>query len=140
MTLKNTDIYDITIYNKQTFDGREEVIEEKNEGSFIIKNKKVYILYKSTDDGVETSSMLTVSDDGVHLKKRGNVSSDMYYKRNAKTIFMYKLPFGSIEMEIDTVRIINALTEEGGNLRIVYTLTAQGEKYYNDMKITVSKR
>ena len=43
-------------------------------------------------------------------------------------------------MEIETQRIVSELDENGGTIELVYTLTVQGEKYFNDMKITVSKR
>ena len=43
-------------------------------------------------------------------------------------------------MEMETQRIVSKLDENGGTIELVYTLTVQGEKYFNDMKITVSKR
>ena len=45
-----------------------------------------------------------------------------------------------VPMEIETQRIVSKLDENGGTIELVYTLTVQGEKYFNDMKITVSKR
>lgn len=140
MTLKNIDIYDITIYNHQNIDGNIDIIEEKNTGSFCIKNNKAYIMYKNDIYGSETSSTLIVSDEGVKIKRRGAINSDMHYKKDAKTLFVYRLPYGAMEMEIETLRIVNSLSESGGELRIVYTLAVQGEKYYNDMKIIVIKR
>lgn len=140
MTLKNTDIYDITISNHQTIDDDTDVIEEKNTGSYCIKNGKAYIIYKSADNGSEISSTVIVSDDGIKIKRRGAVNADMIYKKNVKTSFMYRIPYGAMEMEIETLRIVNALGENGGDLRIIYTLAVQGEKYYNNMKITVVKR
>lgn len=140
MTLKNTDIYDITICNHQTIDDDTDVIEEKNTGSYCIKNGKTYIIYKSVSDSSETSSTVIISDDMIKIKRKGAVDSEMIYKKNTKTSFMYRLPFGSMEMELETLRIVNSLSENGGDLRIIYTLAVQGEKYYNDMKITVVKR
>ena len=54
--------------------------------------------------------------------------------------FLYHLPYGTVPMEIETQRIVSKLDENGGTIELVYTLTVQGEKYFNDMKITVSKR
>jgi len=53
---------------------------------------------------------------------------------------LYHLPYGTVPMEIETQRIVSKLDENGGTIELVYTLTVQGEKYFNDMKITVSKR
>ena len=54
--------------------------------------------------------------------------------------FLYHLPYGTVPMEIETQRIVSKLDENGGTIELVYTLMVQGEKYFNDMKITVSKR
>ena len=61
-------------------------------------------------------------------------------KVDTKKEFLYHLPYGTVPMEIETQRIVSKLDENGGTIELVYTLTVQGEKYFNDMKITVSKR
>ena len=65
----------------------------------------------------------------IRIKRKGDVNSEMIYKKNTKTSFMYRLPFGAMEMELETLRIVNSLSENGGKLRIIYTLAVQGEKY-----------
>ena len=65
MTLKNTDIYDITIYNRQIIDGRTDVIEEKNTGRYFLKNNKAYIMYEN--GGV--SSTVIADGDTVKIKR-----------------------------------------------------------------------
>ena len=42
-------------------------------------------------------------------------------------------------MELETHRVLSDVTENGGKVELVYTLTVQGEKYFNDTKITVTK-
>ena len=64
----------------------------------------------------------------------------MTYKVDTKKEFLYHLPYGTVPMDIETQRIVSKLDENGGTIELVYTLTVQGEKYFNDMKITVSKR
>jgi uncharacterized beta-barrel protein YwiB (DUF1934 family) len=63
----------------------------------------------------------------------------MNYIAGRKTPLRYNTQYGVIDMEIDTIRIHNALNENGGMLRLVYTITMQGSKTYNDTEIVVKQ-
>ena len=139
MTLKNINNYDITIYHSQRIDGDCDVIEEKSGGTFSIKDNKAYIMYKSTDEGDETTSVVTVSADSVKIKRKGSVNSDMLYIQGKTTSFLYRIPYGTMEMEIYTRLIENSLSDNGGELHLVYDLTVQGAVIENDMKIKISR-
>ena len=136
MTLKNTDCYDIIVVNRQTIDGESDSIEEKSSGKYFLSDRKKYIMYKTP----ETSTTIIISKDEIRIKRRGGINSDMLFRENTKTRFLYRVPYGSIEMSINTLEISDELSEEGGAVNLVYTLTAQSSEYYNNMKITVSKR
>lgn len=141
MTLKNTDNeYRIIVSNKQTIDGETDTIEEIAYGSYHEKNGKQYIMYKTENDDDKVSSMIKLDGNEVQIKRSGSINSTMVYKAGTKCIFMYNLPYGTVEMELETERIISNLAENGGTIEMLYTLSVQGEKYYNDMKITVVKR
>ena len=139
--MRNTDNeYRIIVSNHQTIDNETDTIDEIAYGSYYEKNGKQYIIYKTENDGDKTSSMIKIEKDGITIKRSGSINSVMIYKIGAKQDFIYHLPYGDIEMEIDTQRIFSTLGAEGGSIQLVYTLTVQGEKYFNDMKITVVKR
>ena len=130
MTLKNTDNeYRITVSNRQTIDSETDTIEETAYGN-----------YKTENDGDKISSMIKIDGNEILIKRTGSVNSSMTYKVDTKKEFLYHLPYGTVPMEIETQRIVSKLDENGGTIELVYTLTVQGEKYFNDMKITVSKR
>ena len=139
MTLKNINNYDITIYNSQRMDDDTDVIEEKSIGTFSIRDNKAYIMYKSGDGGDETTSVVTASEDGVKIKRKGAVNSDMLYVEGRKTSFIYRIPYGTMDMEIYTELIENSLNDDGGELHLVYDLSVQGAVIKNDMKIKVSR-
>lgn len=140
MTLKNTDNeYIITVVNKQTIDGHTEEISETACGSFYKKNDKQYILYKIESDGDRISVMIKIDNDAVIIKRSGSVQSSMEYRIGGKRSFLYRLPYGEIEMELETQQIISSLTPQGGKVKLVYTLSMQGEEYYNDTEITVKR-
>lgn len=140
MTLKNIDNYDITIYNNQKIDNDTDIIEEKCTGSFRIKNGKSYIMYKAGQEGTKTSVTVIVSEDYVKIRRTGAVNSEMLYRTDRKTSFMYNLPYGSMSIDIETELIEAQLCDDGGEIRLVYVLIIQNERYYNDLKITVKKR
>lgn len=139
--MKNTDnLYRIIVTNKQTIDGETDTIEELAYGDYREKNGKQYIMYKTENDDDKVSSMIKIDGGEVQIKRSGTISSTMVYKAGEKRNFMYNLPYGSVEMELETHRIISDLTSDGGTVKMLYTLAVQGEKYYNDMQITVVKR
>lgn len=140
MTLKNIEKYDITILNRQSAEGTVDNIEEKAVGSFRRKNGKSYIMYENTEDGSKTSSTIIAAENEVKIKRSGLINSEMIYRAEAKTGFEYKLPYGTMEMEIETHKLENCFTDDGGKLHLVYTLYVQGGKYYNDMTILIDKR
>ena len=141
MTLKNTDNeYRIIVSNKQTIDNETDTIEEIAYGSYREKNGKQYIMYKTDGDDDKISSMIKIDRDEVTIKRSGSINSSMVYRVGVKNRFLYEIPYGKIEMEIETHRIISDMDETGGKIELVYTLTVQGEQYFNNMKITVIKR
>ncbi len=134
--MKNTD-FKIKVVNKQRIDNSIEEICEEAVGMFSIKNSKVYIIYKTVDDGVKTTTTITVDGDVVTVKRSGNTSSNIVLDRKKKTEFKYNTMYGIIDVIADTKKIVNALDEQGGKLRLVYTLIMQGAKIENDMEIAV---
>lgn len=140
--MKNTDdSYKIVVRNIQTIDGEQNVIEETALGSFREKNGKQYITYQTeeTDESESVSSMLILDGDSLTIRRRGSTSSHMIYRAGHRHSFPYATPYGTIDMELETDRLISYLSEHGGEIELAYTLTIQGEKYFNNMKITVTK-
>lgn len=139
--MKNTDNeYRIIVSNKQTIDNETDTVEEIAYGSYCEKGGKQYILYKTENDGDKISSVIKLDQNGITIKRSGSINSSMVYRVGEKKNFLYEIPYGKIEMEIETHRIISNLDKTGGTIELVYTLSVQGEKYFNDMKITVIKR
>lgn len=129
----------IKVINKQNIDGQNDIIEEKAEGSYYRKNAKTYIIYKVKDENCENSVMITVSEESVTVKRSGGADTIMVFDRMRKTKTRYRTMYGELEMEIQTEKLVNALNDDGGKLRLVYTMIMQGQKIYNDMEITVEQ-
>lgn len=127
----------IKVINKQGIDGQTDIVEENADGSYYRKNGKTFILYKVKGESCINSVMITVTDENVTVKRSGEADSIMVFDRMRKTRTRYRTFYGEIELEIHTEKTVNALTENGGKLRLVYTMLMQGQKIYNDMEITV---
>lgn len=141
--MKNTDsAYRIIISNKQTADGETDTIEEIAYGEYDEKNGKQYIRCKSenNEENSGVSTIFILDGDALTIKRRGDTNSSIIYKAGKKHSFPYETPYGIIDMEIETEQLISSISENGGVIELIYNLTVQGEKYYNDMKITVAKR
>lgn len=140
MTLKNTDMYRITVVNKQTIDGETDLIEEKAYGGYIQKKDKIYIRYKTVSEEGESTTLITVENGFVTIKRGGVSGSVMVYKKGLKTELQYRTPYGIVPMELKTSKIVTAFNETGGTLRICYTISVGGDKYLNDITIRVTER
>lgn len=141
--MKNTDnSYKIVVRNTQTIDGEKNIIEETAFGSYNEKNGKQYIMYRTekTEESESVSVMLILDGTSLTIRRHGGTNSSMTYRAGYKYSFPYETPYGVIDMEIETDRLISYLSEDGGTIELNYTLTIQGETYLNDMKITVEKR
>lgn len=130
-------MYEIEVKNKQNFDGETAVSEEKAECTLDLRGKKIYIIYKSDDDGEEIKTAIIISESKTVIKRSGYINSTMVYRVGEETAFSYETPYGDILMRLFTEKIDYDFTQSGGRLKLVYTLDAHNEKYSNDMTITV---
>ncbi len=140
MISKNTDnLAVISISNRQSSNDLSENTELISEGKFYRSGDKFYIFY-SESDTEETSAcsvMITVEKDKVTMSRKGEFSSKMVYKEGLTDSVSYHTPFGDMLMMLKTEKVVNELTELGGNLRLCYKLIINGEEMDNDLELSV---
>lgn len=119
-------------------DGTTDTITEEAYGGYTSKNDKIYIRYK-TEDG-KSSTLIKIDEKAVTISRRGENASVMTYEKDRKTEFEYHTPYGTIPMEINTEKLVRAFSENGGRLRICYTIRVAEDKYKNDITIDVTER
>ncbi|MGN0150506.1 MAG: DUF1934 domain-containing protein, partial [Clostridia bacterium] len=107
---------------------------------YIQKKDKIYIRYKTVSEDGESITLITVENGFVTIKRGGVSGSVMVYKKDLKTEFQYRTPYGIVPMELKTSKIVTAFNETGGTLRICYTISVGGDKYLNDITIRVTER
>ena len=142
MTLKNTENNVIIhIKNLQSDVERKEETELITEGRFYESNNKFYIFY-SEEESEETSAcsvMIVVSEKDVTITRKGEFSSKMHYVKGKTEQITYHTPYGNMSFVLKTSDIINCLTEHGGELKLIYKLSVNGEIINNDLTVTVKK-
>ena len=126
-----------SIINKEA----DEAIELITEGNFYEKNESFYILYDESEEMgmADCSVMIKVSENEVTVKRKGSFSSKMVYTPGQTNEFIYNMPYGSMPIILHTKEIKKELNEAGGELKVRYVLTIQGEDNENELNIRVRK-
>lgn len=140
MTLKDTnENARITLLTKKRAGDEKDEMNFETVGGFYEREGKYYITYREHRDmGMGDSRVvLKIEPDTITMRRMGDFQTVMVYKKNAITEFIYRVPFGELNLKIKTISIKNELTEKGGRLNFCYDLFAGGDATYNDMTITV---
>lgn len=127
------------IENRQTFAEHDDCIEMTIAGKFYVKNGKYYILYKEYSDIGEVSVVIKAEDGFVSIRRSGACTALMNYRENLSEEVLYKLPYGNIVLDISTKTVDCRLGEDGGELRLEYDISLNGEAYSNEMMVEVKK-
>ena len=119
--------------NSQLIDDVRDTVCESARGTFTVRGKKAYILYKT-----DTASVTMIYDGReLIMRRQGEIRSNMRFIEGEETQSEYIMPYGKLSINIATELLEAALGENGGQLRLKYILTISGEEYYNDMKIKI---
>lgn len=142
MTLKNTkENATITLISRQLMDDDGDKIEFTTGGGFYLRDGKFYITYQEhADMGMGDSRiLLKVEPETITMRRTGDFQTCMVYKLGEITEFIYRVPFGQLNLKIKTLEITNSLTESGGSLYFCYELFATGEQTRNEITLTIKK-
>lgn len=140
LTLKNTEeSVNIHFAGVRISNGEEDRTEFHTNGGFYIKDGSFYITYCESADMGKTRVLLKVSEKCVTVRRMGEFKSVMNCAEGETTDFCYRTPFGEMNMRINTSEINNALSENGGVLKLLYTLFAGDESIENSITVKVTK-
>jgi len=141
LTLKDTkENARITLLSKRFQGDEKDEINLDTLGGFYERDGKYYITYfEHKDMGMGNSRIvLKIEPDTITMRRMGDFQTVMVYKKDEVTEFIYRVPFGELNLKIKTRSIDNRLTESGGKLSFSYDLFAGGEETHNEITITVS--
>ena len=74
----------------------------------------------------------------MRVKREGGVEYEFIFREGETTSSLYSVPPYSFDTEIYTGKIRSSLTEEGGEISLLYYMTIGGAKKRTRMKIKVS--
>ncbi len=109
--------------NQKTSDG-DNKIELQTDGKLFFGGGKYYINYEESElTGFEDSSTtIKAEGDTVTMTRRGRFRTKMIFEVGEKNLSYYDTLYGTIGMLVETERVKNALTPQGGQLEIDYSL------------------
>ena len=104
--------------------GEENVTELVTEGKYYKKGDKHYISYKETEvtGFEETTTMLKIENDRVHLTRYGQVNTHMVFAPGEKHTGYYDTPFGSFTVGIISDAVKVEFGQKSGQIDIRYSL------------------
>ena len=118
------DVY-ITIKSTQCLEGEEQPGAELiTRGEYHYEGDKVFFLYEEGEaSGMGgTITRFDITPEEITLERRGEIRTKMIYRLGERTCFRYEMPYGLLNMDLDTHEIDADLNEHGGTLRIIYDL------------------
>lgn len=129
----------ITLVSKMRQGDEKDEINLDTLGGFYQRDGKFFITYQEHKDmGMGDSRVvLKIEPDCITMRRMGDFGTVMVYKKNEITEFIYRVPYGELNLKIKTLDIENDLTETGGKIRFCYDLFAGGEANNNDITIRV---
>ena len=129
----------ITLISKRRQGDEKDEISFDTLGGYYERDEKFYITYSEHKDmGMGDSRIvLKVEPDTITMRRMGDFATVMVYKKNEITEFIYRVPFGELNLKIKTLDIKNELTATGGKLQFCYDLFAGGEATNNEIAIKI---
>ena len=117
--------YMISIVGKQQVDGETGEIRIDTLGSYVKKGDHWYIAYKEYDEDdpnrYQTSILKIESGEKVTLM-RDNSATRLILEKGKRHLCQYDTGYGSLMVGVFTSSFESTLTEQGGSLRVRYTL------------------
>ena len=141
--MKNTEqCANISLVTVRDLQGTRDRSEVCVRGGFYNKDGIYYLTY--TEDAVtgpgDARIFLKISKDSVDMRRMGKFKTVIHYRQGEITDTIYETPFGKMDIKIRTSKIVNKLSENGGILKIFYTLITGGEDIENEITLDIEPR
>lgn len=110
-------------------DDSEEPISLMTAGTLMLDEEKAVVSYQETlDENLPPQTVLvTVKDDTVTMIREGKYATQMVFARGQRYEGIYHTPFGEMDIAVFCTRLSYDLTEEGGEVFLVYQMDMNGQ-------------
>ncbi len=120
-------------------DGDPEINIFTTDGIVRTDGNEFTIDYVEKNEDYKTYCTLTVNGEVVKLSRRGAVDCDILFDTATVCDTIYRVPPYAFDMSVKTKRIRSALTEEGGELSLIYSMNVGGQDKNVRMKISAKR-
>ena len=104
-------------------------------GFLKITDEELAISYAEQTENGKTVSDITVTKDGIRVKRCGALTSNMLFSEGVTDKSLYEVAPYAFDVEIFTRKIRNSLTKNGGRIDIFYNMKIGGADKSVRMKI-----
>lgn len=115
------------VRGEQQFEqGEPEVTELMTEGAMTLaEDGEITLTYQETElTGMEgTTTAFSIRDDTVALTRTGLVNSQMVFQRGRRNSSLYETPWGVMQVDVFTNRLVYQLDSRGGVLEIKFSIS-----------------
>ena len=121
-------------------EGDPEISIVTTDGTLTVSDKGMKLAFTETNESDTTTSTIFISGDDVLLFKRGAINADMRFSEGVREKTLYRVGPYAFDMTITTKRIRRDLSENGGELRLLYSMNVGGQEKDVRMKITAKRK
>ena len=99
-------------------------VEVVTAGEYYQKNGKNYLFYEEAVEGAREhiENRLKIGEGSLEVTKKGLIRTHMVFEKGRKTKTSYETPFGGIEMEFATSKVLLQESEESMDLQVCYSM------------------
>ncbi len=99
-------------------------VEVVTAGEYYQKNGKHYLFYEEAVEGSREhiENRLKIGEGSLEVTKKGLIRTHMVFEKGRKTRTSYETPFGGIEMEFATSKVLLQESEESMDLQVCYSM------------------
>ena len=134
----------LTIRSEQHFEDTEpDSMELITDGTMELTAEGLCLSYQETElTGLEgTTTTFEIRGPQVILTRSGSVNSQMVFEEGRQHTSLYETPFGELSIDIQTSRLRHNLTEQGGIMDLLYSISVEhAAAGRNAFKIRVRRR
>ncbi|ASB86970.1 DUF1934 family protein [Bacillus sonorensis] len=114
-----------------------ETIEFRTTGFYYMKKDKVYLSYHEEHEAGKVKTIVKASENEVLVMRSGAIEMKQRFIRGSRTVTHYKMPFGRLELGVNTKDISVNHQPLNGNINIVYDmLVSDDQKHLHKMSIS----
>ena len=117
--------------------GDPEVTVISASGSLTAEGDVLTLQYAEEGEGQRPDVTLSYRNGGIILSRRGSVVVDLVFEEGEECRSVYSVPPYKFDMTVDTRRIRSTLSEDGGELQLIYNMNIGGQDKRVRMHISV---